>query len=174
MKDYKRIVFLDIDGVMASIPFLCKGRGFIDPEKCKLLNTLESIGAEIVISSSWGYDGGRTEKTLRECGLTLPIIGYTEHFYLNWLCRGNEIEKWLRINFGGMCTKYGCDRNTGEPYYRKHYNEEDIDYEYVIFDDDTDFLLGQKDNFIKVNQNTGLTKREINKAIKILTRLKEL
>ena len=48
-----------------------------------------------------------------------------------------------------------------------------IDYEYVIFDDDTDFLLGQKDNFIKVNQNTGLTKREINKAIKILTRLKE-
>ena len=36
-----------------------------------------------------------------------------------------------------------------------------------------DFLLGQKDNFIKVNQNTGLTKREINKAIKILTRLKE-
>ena len=64
------------------------------------------------------------------------------------------------------------DRNTGEPYYRKHYNEEDIDYEYVIFYDDTDFLLGQKDNFIKVNQNTGLTKREINKAIKILTRLK--
>lgn len=51
-------------------------------------------------------------------------------------------------------------------------NEEDVDYEYVIFDDDTDFLLGQKDNFIRVNQNTGLTKREINKAIKILTRLK--
>ena len=84
----------------------------------------------------------------------------------------DEIEKWLRTNFEGMCTKYGCDGNTGEPYYRKHYNEEDVDYEYVIFDDDTDFLLGQKDNFIKVNQNTGLTKREINKAIKILTRLK--
>ena len=48
----------------------------------------------------------------------------------------------------------------------------EIIYEYVIFDDDTDFLLGQKDNFIKVTQNTGLTKREINKAIKILTRLK--
>ena len=105
MKDYKRIVFLDIDGVMASTPFLCKGKGLIDPEKCKLLNTLGSIGAEIVISSSWGYDGGRTEKTLRECGLTLPIIGYTEHFYQDWLCRGNEIEKWFRTNFGGMCTK---------------------------------------------------------------------
>ena len=33
MKDYKRIVFLDIDGVMASTPFLCKGKGLIDPEK---------------------------------------------------------------------------------------------------------------------------------------------
>ena len=76
----KKIVFLDIDGVMASTPFLCKGKGFIDPEKCKLLNTLESIGAESVSSSCWGCDGGRTERTLREGGLTLPIIGYAEHF----------------------------------------------------------------------------------------------
>ena len=166
----KKIVFLDIDGVMASIPFLCKGKGFIDPEKCKLLNTLESIGAEIVISSSWGYDGGRTEKALRECGLTLPIIGYREHFYLNWLCRGNEIEKWLKDNVGGMCTKYGHDRLTDEPYYRKHYNPDDVDYEYVIFDDDTDFLLGQKDNFIKIDENTGITMKHIKKAMKILTR----
>ena len=43
MKEYKRIVFLDIDGVMASTQFLCTGKGFIEPEKCKLLNTLESI-----------------------------------------------------------------------------------------------------------------------------------
>ena len=169
MGNYKKIIFLDIDGVLASIPFLCTGQGFIDPEKCKLLNQLEKVGAEIVISSSWGYDEGRTEKTLRECGLTLPIIGYTKHYYEEWLCRGNEIEKWLRDNFGGMCTKYGYD-DDGEPYYRKHYKDTDIDYEYVIFDDDTDFLLGQKDNFIQTNQQTGLTQRNINKAIKILTR----
>ena len=166
----KKIIFLDIDGVMASIPFLCKGKGFIDSEKCKLLNKLGVIGAEIVISSSWGYDEGRTEKTLRECGLTLPIIGYTEHFYQDWLCRGNEIEKWLKDNVGGMCTKYGHDRLTGEPYYRKHYNPDDVDYEYVIFDDGTDFLLGQKDNFIKIDENTGITMKHIKKAMKMLTR----
>jgi len=169
MNDYKKIVFLDIDGVMASIPFLCSRRGFIDPKKCKLLNQLEKIGAEIVISSSWGYDEGRTEESLRKCGLTLPIIGYTDHFHIDWFCRGNEIEKWLKENCGGMCTKYGYDYD-GEPYYRKHYNETDIDYEYVIFDDDSDFLLGQKDHFIQTNQQTGLTQRNINKAIKILTR----
>ena len=101
MKDYKRIVFLDIDGVMASIPYLYKGKGFIDPSKCKLLNQLEDIGAEVVISSSWGYDEGKTEKSLRACGLKLPIIGYTDHSVHHnhkWACRGNEIEKWLLEN----------------------------------------------------------------------------
>lgn len=87
---------------MASVSFLGKGKGFVDAKKCKLLNTLGDISAEIVISSSWGYDEGRTEKTLRACGLTLPIIGYTTHYHENWLCRGNEIEKWLQDNIGGM------------------------------------------------------------------------
>jgi len=170
MSNYKKIIFLDIDGVLASIPYLYKRKGFIDPEKCKLLNQLEDIGAEIVISSSWGYDNGRTEDSLRKCGLTLPIIGYTDHIHYNceWACRGNEIEKWIIENMyakkEGLGTKYGYD------YYRNHYNEGDIDYEYVILDDDGDMLLGQVDNFILVNRYTGLTKRHIKKMRKILTR----
>ena len=56
------------------------------------------------------------------------------------------------------------------PYYRKHFHEEDVDYEYVIFDDDTDFLLGQKDNFIHINRQTGITQADIDRAVKILTR----
>lgn len=170
MSDYKKIIFLDIDGVMASIPYLCKGKGYIDPKKCKLLNTLGDIGVEIVISSSWGYDEGRTEKSLRACGLTLPIIGYTDHVHFNWewACRGNEIEKWILDTFGGMGTQWGRD-DDGVPYHRKHHND-DMDYEYVILDDGEDMLLGQKDNFIKIHDYTGLTKRDINKARKILTR----
>lgn len=171
MSNYKKIIFLDIDGVMASIPYLCKGKGFIDPVKCKLLNTLEDTGAEIVISSSWGYDEGRTEKSLRACGLTLPIIGYTDHVHYNyeWACRGNEIEKWIQDHFGGMGTKWGYD-DDGISYHHHHPHETDIDYEYVILDDDEDMLLGQKDNFIKVHDYQGITKRTINKARKILMR----
>lgn len=166
---YKRIIFLDIDGVMASTPYLCTGKGYIERAKCELLNTLKDIGAEIVISSSWGYDDGKTEKALRDCGLKLPIIGYTQHYYEDWLCRGNEIEKWIRDNLKGMGTKYWRDDDK-TPYYRKHYNEEDIDYEYVILDDDCDMLYGQKDNFIKVNEYKGLTRKDINRVRKILTR----
>ena len=171
MSNWKKIIFLDIDGVMASIPFLCTGKGYIDPKKCKLLNTLEDIGAEIVISSSWGYDEGRTEKSLRDCGLKLPIIGYTEHIHFNyhWACRGNEINKWILDHFGGLGTNYyGCD-DDGVPWYRKHVND-DSDYEYVILDDDEDMLLGQKDNFICIDEYKGITKRNINKIRKILTR----
>ena len=40
--------------------------------------------------------------------------------------------------------------------------------EYVIVDDDTDFLLGQKDNFIHIDENTGITEKDIEKIIDIL------
>ena len=92
MTDYKRIIFLDVDGTLSSIPFLCKGKGFIDPENIKILNKLKDTGAEIVISSSWGEDA---DEPLMELGLEIPIIGHTEHFHVDWLCRGNEIEKWV-------------------------------------------------------------------------------
>lgn len=76
---------------------------------------------------------------------------------------------WVQDNCGGMGTKFGYDDDE-IPYYRKHYILEEVDYEYCIFDDDSDFLLGQKDNFIKVNENTGLTMKHIKQAKKILTR----
>ena len=168
MADYRRIIFLDIDGVLSSIPFLCKGEGLIDPENIKIINKLKDTGVEVVISSSWGEDEGRTEKTLRELGFDLPIIGYTKHYPYEWICRGNEIEEWIHSNFGGMGSKFGIDHD-GIPYYRKH-SHGAPDYEYVIIDDDTDFLLGQKDNFIHVNEQTGVTDEDIERARKILTR----
>ena len=152
---------LDIDGTLAGEDFLVRTKGMsgmIDPEAVKLLNQLESIGAEVVISSSWGYDNGRTEKSLRNVGLTLPIIGYTDHFHNDWMTRGNEIDKWLCENMKCYGIKFGSK------YYRKN------GFEYVILDDDTDILLGQKDNFIQVDKRTGLTQADIDKAIKILKR----
>ena len=157
MNDWKKILMLDVDGVVNSEDWYNKtnGRsGDFDPEAIALLNQLEPLGVEVVISSSWGESG---EKALKEVGLTLPILGCTDHFYQDWLCRGNEIEKWFHDAFGSYGTKYGSKR------YQK-------DYEYVIFDDDSDMLLGQKDNFIQVDRQTGLTQADIDKAIKILKR----
>ena len=97
-----------------------------------------------------------------------------------WNRHAGENGAWLRIrdlnliqdNFGGMGTRYGLDDN-GFPYYRKHYGDNIQDYEYAIFDDDSDFLLGQVDNFIRTDRLTGLTQADIDKAIKILNRENE-
>lgn len=160
MGDWKNIIMLDIDGVLNSDRWYnkTKGRGGdIDPENIALLNQLQDLGAEIVISSSWGEDGGRTEKALRDVGLVLPIVGYTRHSHEDWLCRGNDIERWFCENFHSYGTKFGSK------YYQK-------DYEFVIFDDDSDMLLGQKDNFIQTSRETGITQEDIDKAKKILNR----
>ena len=149
------ILFLDIDGVLAGEKYLCSGKGFIDPECVAKLNTLSDLNVKIVISSSWGEDGGRTKKTLEDCGLKLPIIGYTEHFHKDWMCRGNEIEKWLQDMYGGMSTKWGKEYNDGK-------------FHYAILDDDSDFLLGQADNFVKVKSYDGLTDEDVKKVREIL------
>lgn len=157
MSNWRRICFLDIDGVVNGMHFYSKTKGRagdFDPEAIALLNQLKSLDVEVVVSSSWGETG---IKSLQNVGLELPIIGCTEHFHQDWICRGNEIEKWLTDNFASYGTKYGSK------YYQK-------DYEYVIFDDDSDFLLGQKDNFIQTDRETGLTQADIDKAIKILNR----
>ena len=99
-----KIIFLDIDGVLASEEFLRKTagkEGFIDKEKVALLNKLKPYGVEVVISSSWGYNKD-TVTQLTDCGLELPIIGGTEHFHCDWICRGNEIAKWLVLNFNNF------------------------------------------------------------------------
>lgn len=154
---WKKIVFLDIDSVVNSEDWYneTKGRsGDFDPKAIVLLNQLKPLGVEIVISSSWGDSA---IKPLQDVGLELPIIGVTKHFHEDWLCRGNEIDRWLCENMGSYGIKYGSK------WYQK-------DYEYVIFDDDSDMLLGQKDNFIQTNRQTGITQDDIDKAKAILER----
>lgn len=163
-KTYKKILFLDIDGVLASIDFLCRTNGecgFIDKNKIALLNKLKPYGVEIVISSSWGYNED-TVNDLTDAGLELPIIGGTEHFYKNWTCRGNEITKYLTDTFNNYSVF------TGKPcIYEGNKGE---DYEYVILDDDTDMLMCQKDNFIHIDRETGLTEEHIERTIDIFER----
>lgn len=159
--ELKRLIFLDLDGVVASVEYLRHRRSgdtLVEPAKCELLNQLE--GAEIVISSSWGYDGGKTEETLRDAGLKLPIVGYTTHVYQDWICRGNEIERWLQEHAGGMGTKWGDD------YLHKNYQI--FDYEYAIVDDNDDMLIGQIGHIVKTNEDTGLTQEDVDKIRKIL------
>ena len=155
-----RIIALDIDGVLNHAKFFMSPEylqtGSQLDEKCvKLLNQLD--GAMVLVTSSWGENGGKTAEELQMAGLELPIIGYTKklHYQFEWACRGNEIEEWVLRTYGGMGTHFGSE-----------YDSED--YEYVIFDDDQDMLLGQAEHFIHVDREIGLTQTDIDKAKKIL------
>lgn len=138
----KKILFLDIDGVLNSDNWFerCHKEGTpwdpIDSELVQKLNTLDCV---VVISSSWGYDGGRTWEKLRKKGFNHKIIGYTEPHESgsDWIVRGNSIKKWL------------------------HDNCKDIDYQYAILDDDGDMLLEQKDHFVQTDPLVGVTDENI-------------
>lgn len=143
------IVFLDIDGVLNSANFFCKDnskyprsdpRSQLDPEAISYLN--EIADWNFVLSSTWRkfYEKDEMTKFLCELGFRGTIVDYTP--ILNWqgALRGNEIRQFLnnsRLN-----------------------NRDD----YIIFDDDSDMLLWQRNNFIHVDSHFGLSPNHIYKA----------
>lgn len=154
-----KIIFLDFDGVITTL----KSNWCIDNEKVELVKQIcDTTGAKIVISSSWRrYTLEQTIEaiTTREAeighnpfpypeyivGITSRMYGfkYLERDKHYGLCRGVEIDRWL-------------------------WEHQDVT-NYVILDDDPDMLLSQKKHFIKTHALRGISKRDVERAINILT-----
>jgi hypothetical protein len=158
------IVFLDIDGVLNSLAYYKEKRqvernaevgyplGDISVEAVELLNYLyDQVEYKVVISSTWRSKGiDRLKEILVDyAGLKAEIIDLTPRLLTeecdskSYTLRGNEIYAWLKENED----VYGCD-----------YNEYSS---YVILDDDSDMLYWQKDNFICVDGNVGITGKTV-------------
>lgn len=192
----RRLIFLDVDGVLnhqnwysqvhkqfslKEINTWPMAKYHMSPETTQLLNQLN--GAEVVISSSWGYDD-ETVNGLRDAGLTLPIIGGIEHieYAHSFIGRGNAIAKWFDDNYNYVPWDYKFENgwaNTHVTYdgtmgdfikgtEEKVYHEDNIKLAYVIFDDDSDMMLWQKEHFIHINGQTGITQKDIDKAKQLL------
>jgi hypothetical protein len=163
----RKIIFLDIDGVLATPKFLKEGGWALDPEKQILLGKiLFSTNAEIVLSSSWRYSTlERTKEHMESEGFMFndKLVGVTIRAY-QWLetgihlsiPRGVEIKQWIDTHIHS---------NNGKNWERKKIGEH---FNYVILDDDSDMLLEHKDNFIKTDSEIGLTEENVIKAIQIL------
>ena len=99
----RKIIFLDVDGVLNNENWIKETKTDLIPEKIELLKEIvEKTGAKIVLSSSWRVmktrlplDVGNPmleylEKELKKYGLTIydktPVIGYN---------RPKEIRAWL-------------------------------------------------------------------------------
>ncbi|GJQ44086.1 MAG: hypothetical protein JETCAE03_35840 [Ignavibacteriaceae bacterium] len=157
----KKIIFLDVDGVLNSeVDYLLNNKDIdertdLAKRPMELLNDLiAETGAEVVISSTWrlGETVESMQKMFDEKGFRGKIIGLTERLGRGNL-RGNEILQWIKDNQEYLDGKYYSNFDT-----------------YVIFDDDSDMLLWQKDNFIQIDSYAGLTYNKTYKAKHILNK----
>lgn len=166
----KKIIFLDIDGVIATPNNIKKGLWALQDDKQILLGKiLNETNAKIVLSSSWRLKTlEETKEKMKHKGFWYldELIGITIRGY-SYICseglpffipRGLEIRQWIDANLKES-------KRATEP--RMKYG---VDYNYVILDDDSDMLLEQKDNFVNTNWREGLTQEDVKKAIEILNK----
>lgn len=162
-----KIIFLDIDGVLNNELF-CRAKrqcdrhkeaeekelpncvGDIDPKSVGFLNELiKDTGAKVVISSTWRHGGIEyCRKALEACGFEGDIIDVTPSLHHECVVRGNEIYWWLQRNHELLGTRDFKD--------------------YVIFDDDSDMLYWQRNNFIQIDAYAGLTPNHCYRAKRLL------
>jgi len=155
------IIFLDIDGVLNSELHMMSTIGHntaqtryesqledIDEKAVSFLNNLiKDTNSKVVITSTWRINNSLEDliNIFKAKNFVGEIIGVTPRCSEDCV-RGNEIYKWIKEN----------ESLLGVPYYK--FNT------YVIFDDDTDMLYWQKDNFFKTDPYVGLTPSNVYKA----------
>lgn len=159
------IIFLDIDGVLnnqqddTEYQKCATGRHLYSPSRVSKLNQLiQEVSAKVVVTSVWrlGETIESMQAILADIGVVCEVIGITESHNNGFVFRGNEIYKWIKDN-----TKLlGVDR-----YYKFK--------SYVILDDDSDMLYWQKDNFVHVDGEIGLTNRDCLLAMGILNHVRD-
>lgn len=177
-----KIIFLDIDGVLncedGYREGLCRYVGghqsFYPPSKDLINLLIEETGAKIVISSSWRKDGlDRMKEIWKAEGMSGEVIDTTPSLYLQkngsihfWngheskhptpkirgysIPRGCEIDYWLKDK--GF-SHINWSREEQEEYISRSGIEN-----YVIIDDDSDMLYGQRNNFVHVYPSPRNTK----------------
>jgi len=144
MNDDLRVIFLDIDGVVNNMASISMGIHLINDKLVMLSRFVVENDLYVIISSSWRCvrELKDLKEILRCAGFreSSRIIAYTPKGF-NFSCRGEEIQSVL-------------DSNNFKSY--------------VIFDDDSDMLPSQTDNFVKTDITVGLTYQHLDAAKQIL------
>lgn len=164
------ICFLDLDGVINSTSYFISDRFTkgnhnsmleysmeqIDPIALGYLNDfVKETDCKVVLSSSWrnvAFD----DRVLYHKGFLGDIIDVTPTIIGSGIVRGNEILKWMYMNID-LIGYYPSDYKT-----------------YVIFDDDSDMLLSQKNNFFQTDTYSGLTYNTTHRAKRFLNSVKNI
>lgn len=169
------VIFLDIDGVL-NLRNRTRDRFgplFHKRWQDNLNHLVEETGSKIVISSSWRSDGlDVMQKMWQKRKMAGEVIDRTPFFHNpNYdIPRGIEIDWWLK--------KIGkFQRINWSKEHQIKWLEDSLVKNYIIIDDDSDMLYGQKEHFIHTShqwdckdaiEGKGLTKKATESAIKVL------
>lgn len=154
-----KIIFLDFDGVITTL----KSKWNLDKEKMELVKQIcDATGAKIVISSSWRRY--TLEQTI-EFITTKQLEGEAQPFlYPEYVV--DITARMYAFKFGNKEAHCGLYRGVEiQQWLAEHHDVTN----YVILDDDSDMLLCQKKNFIRIHPLRGISKRDVGRAINILT-----
>jgi hypothetical protein len=160
-----KVIFLDIDGVLNCEKAYKSGecnyvewinhfgekdhhQSFCSWSKDLLNKLIEETGAKIVISSTWRSSGIEFMKSVwKHEGMKGEIIGITPNFRgdINGytIPRGCEIDYYLEHDL--KFNHINWDKNVQQEYIDKSGLEN-----YIIIDDDSDMLYGQRNHFVHV------------------------
>ncbi|AUG85385.1 hypothetical protein FDJ20_gp117 [Vibrio phage Thalassa] len=158
----RKVIFLDFDGVINAQTGEWKTTEVPDylgycPHNPKLVQTLniliERSQADLVISSTWrlGTDITTLQQVCTAIGIKGKVIGKTDSLG-KWTVRGNEIDKYI-------------DEHKEQLGYDYSWNYKS----YVILDDDSDMLLPQAANFVRIDNEVGITLKDVEKAMQVLS-----
>lgn len=175
----RQIIFLDIDGVLATPETLDRAGMWTFTPRCveqlqRILNEVPDV--ELVISSSWRKEtiAATKEHLLAEglpasiveriTGITVRGYNYIQKGVAMSIPRGVEIRQWIdhNIHSGGNGLYVPGANGT---FQRRNLG---LEYQYVILDDDTDMLLEQGPRFVRCDSSKGLTRELSDKAIGVL------
>jgi hypothetical protein len=144
-----KVIFLDFDGVITIPP-----KWYLNAGKIKWIKKIvDETDAKIVVSSSWRMDS--VEETIDK------MIGCPKR------CPRNKMLYWLIDNLYDVTHTYQGLRGQE---IKDWLNERNDIENYVIIDDDGDFLDEQLYHFVQTNYEDGITETEAIRAIKVLNK----
>lgn len=175
-----KLIFLDIDDVLNCQEGYKSGeckynsdgyQPFYSKNKYYVNKLIDETNAKIVISSTWRSDGlarmkeiwGLEQMSGEIIGITPLLLTYSDGITYS-VPRGFEIEVYLK-NMGFYHVNWSKEE-------LKKYSDKSGVENYIIIDDNSDMLYGQRNNFVhcKFPNLTGFAEPQYKHALEILSK----
>ena len=171
----KKVIFLDVDGVLNSSRTLYEDISLEDDLISNLKELVDKTGAKIILSSSWRLSTEAVATLMdRLDKFGLAISGMT--------CDGVDLDWLEKYEFDAtkkyLDTKFDWDENRqikithdrGAEIFKWLHDHDDCAY--VILDDEIEDIKPYFSELVivKTSYKTGLTKEDVKKAIQILNK----